>query len=399
MPGLLDFVNKNIVSCETVEHTAYGQIDWGRRFVVNISHSHKKYCKTIYSEPVLCLKLKDAHSKIEDLSCLVKQIFFEIGGQLVDKMCSEQINILQHKCNIMPRQHGDTILIPLPLNCLLKNNGIIFNDINYFEQCVRIELMETNNTNAICSGCVYVNYTYIKHDTDLSELTMLNYHEVQNTKFHHNSLLKINNKLPSDFISYYFITELLNKKDRMYNIYESHSDNITAVNEDKKAHENILIERVSKSSTFNIPITLLKINQSQFTGEELLPDCECAKFKMVFENDVNSLYLQFKCKDNNTVLNDKWFDNIQIRVNGNIDNVLEYTYEMLCLYKQNNRYNLPNGVLEIPNIKYIDWKSSQITLIMSNIKRNNNANITVSIFAESDNYLVCGSQSKLLFQA
>lgn len=388
MPGLLDFVNKDIVSSETIEHTLLGQINWGKRSLIKIYCPHKK---AIYSEPVLCLKLKDNYSKIEDLSCLVKRIDFEVGGYTVDQMFTEQINTLQHKHNIISKQYGNTILIPLPFNCLLKKNGIIINKIDYYEARIIIELIETNKIGDIFTGCMYLNYTYIKEDTDLSELTMLNYNEFKNTKFHEDTLLKINNKLPSDFISYYFITELLNNKNKnicMTNIYEIPCEN------NAFSDKNILIER---PPLFNIPITLLKINQSQFTGEEILPYGDTAKFNLLFVNDITSLYLQFKLRDDKNVLNDKWFDNIQICVNG--QKVLEYTYEMLCLYKHNNIYNLPNGVLEIPNMKYVNIKGSEFILILTNIKHHQDTSTTVYIFAESENYLVNSSQSKLLFRA
>lgn len=271
----------------------------------------------------------------------------------------------------------------------------MLNNLDYYEHNIIVELMETDKLSDIFDGFMYLNYTYIKEDIDLSELTMLNYSELKNTKFYQEALLKINKKCPSDFFSYYLISEMLNKNgEHMFNISQHNEDAC----ENKKANENVSIEHVSKSQAFNIPITLLKINQSQFLGEDVLPNGSLAKFKMVFANDVHSLYLQFNCNNDKTVLNSKWFDFLKICVNG--ENVFEYTYEMLCLYNQNNDYKLPNGVLAIPNvIKYINWKNSEIALMLTNIKHHQDASTTVSIFAESDNYMVCGFQTKLFFKS
>jgi hypothetical protein len=399
MSGLIDFISNSfpseIVSSETIELVPCGIISHGRLLRVNIPRQGQENCKTIYSEPVLCLRLEKNSDQILNLHEIVNLIQFEIGGIVIDKLYNHQININQHRYNILPKQYGDVVLFPLPFNCLLKNNGIPFSTIEYYEHSITFETSSLNASKNIIDGCLYMNYTFVNKDIDLMNLTELNYSEMSKTKFHKNSLLKINNKVPSDFVSYYFINEL--------NRSNKNNTNIPNVLEqNNQIIDNVSIVNLPKPHVFDIPVTLLKIKQTQFTGLENLADVKNAKYRLNFVHDVQSLYLQLNfidAENSSTICNKKWFDLLRIQINGY--DKLEYTYEMLCLHNASNSYKLPDGVLEIPNAKYLDWSADHISLCLSNIdtsSKQEGETMNVSFSVESDNYLVCGSQSKLMFQ-
>ena len=417
MSGLLDFISNSfpseIVSSETIKLVPNGIISHGKRVQVNIQRNIKENCKTIYSEPVLCLKLNENSKQITNFYKIIDNIELQIGGVRIDRIFYSQININQHKYNIMPKQYGNMVLIPLPFNCLLKNNGIPFNTPEYYDHTIRIDLSSCEESKNIIDGCLYLNYTFINQDIDLTNLTELNYAEMSKTKFNEKKMLKINNKMPSDFLSYYFINSLLSlthtqKQTQKPN--QTHMPNITQEMATNNANANLTQEMVTNANananakSFNVPINLLKISQTQFTGEEsIFSKCQNGRFRLNFYHDVTSMYVQLNISMNKKksgeiydIYEEKWFDLLCIQVNGH--DTIEYTYEMLCLNKDKSNYNLPKGVFEIPNVKYIDWNADSIVLTLSNINMPENVvDSTVAFCVDSDNYLVCGTNTKLMF--
>lgn len=413
MPGLLDFVKDEIVCKETIELVPNGSIDFGRRVRVHVQRPGKENCKSIYSEPVLCIKVENP-AKI-NLNKIVESVSLEIGGNVIDKIYSNQININQHKYSIMPKQYANTILIPLPFTCLLKTHGIPLHFVDYYEHAFTIELSE-NKENRICDGYLFLNYTYVNKELDYSDFTNLNYKQMGKSRHYKDSIIKINNKPPENFTSYYFINELLSMplKQNCRNLQNisqeinkptvsttTNSSNQPNPNEQDKFNETVFYLNTENKS-FCVPVNLLKINQSQFTGDEILDfkKGSNAKFRLAFNSEITNLYIQLNVRQvEQTGFNGqktKWFDMLRIQVNGY--DKLNFTWESLCLNKDNSNYNLPEGVLEIPNCKYIDWNAQSIVLLFSKITLPDNINeALLTICADSDNYLVCGSQSKLMF--
>ncbi len=139
----------------------------------------------------------------------------------------------------------------------------------------------------------------------------------------------------------------------------------------------------------------MNIVQSQHIGYNL-----CAKYKMNFNKEVQSIHFQLNMNEDDvdkSTYKEKWFSHLTIQVNGN--DALEYSYEMLCLHKSCHSLQLPNGVFEIPNVNYLNWGSNDIQLCFYNMDQSMNENMKVSICAELNNYVICGSQFQLVYEA
>ncbi len=84
----------------------------------------------LISNPVIIFELGDMN-----LEFVAERIFSEIklviGEFTIDKICQNQITVLQKKYDLAIKKIGSKVFFPLPINCLLKSNGIIVSKCNY----------------------------------------------------------------------------------------------------------------------------------------------------------------------------------------------------------------------------------------------------------------------------
>jgi hypothetical protein len=99
-------------------------------------------------------------------------------------------------------------------------------------------------------------------------------------------------------------------------------------------------------------------------------------------------------KSNLDIYESKWFNLCRIQINGH--DVLEYTYELL-VHKSKN-CNLPPGVLSIPHVDKLNLCADSVVVIFYDLDLpTQSENITISLCAETSNWLTIGELSTLVF--
>jgi len=393
MKTVYDFVSPYIEKTESLQLDFSGIIGYNRRIMCNICQQHKY---NLLSEPVLVLELSDYPTNTNiDLSRILDKISFEVGGTPFDSLHMDQINIYQHKYNIKPSLIGNTLIVPLPFNLMLKSNGYIlpsgWHDARFF-----IEVSDYEFNKHIVGGHLIINYSKLNDNINLDKMTDYFYNQMLKVKSRKDSLLTINGSHPSDYISYYLLNNLIGLNNDYYpNIYLKQTNQIVPIskNTNKDTSNNTNTPNNNKSNSIIAPICLIGITQNQFTGlESFEPKNGSIRFRLAFNHDVTSLYI---CtKSNHDILNSKWFDNFKLQVNG--QDKLEFSYELLKHYSLNE--NLPDGVLTIPHVNTINFEEQHVIIALSGVKLNMYDDSVFSMCVESSNWITVGPQSYIVFK-
>ena len=146
-----------------------------------------------------------------DFSKVFNSISFQVGGHLIDKLHDKQINIYQHKYNAKTIIINETIIFPLPFNCMLKENGVIL-QTSLKSAMFYFDMSNYEINKYIETAYVSINVSKLDNNFDMSKMTNYYYKQMIQTKFYQDSLIKINGSCPSDFASYYLISSLFTSK-------------------------------------------------------------------------------------------------------------------------------------------------------------------------------------------
>ncbi len=347
------------------------------------------------TNPLLVLKLSNDlfYDENVDLSKILHSISFEIGGCVIDKMYTDQINIFQHKYNLKPMLIDKTLIIPLPFNCMLKSNGIIL-PRGYFDTRIWVETSDYEFNKYIEDGHIKMDYSQLDHNFDMGEMTKYYYNQMLKTKAHSTNLLKINGAYPLDYQTYYLIEKMLELK--------------TPLDIELNNFPNILISRLNKpvedetKAQLALPLGLglMGIKQNQFTGlESVNSNNKGIKFRLFFNHDVETMYICLKLNSN--ICKNKWFDTCRIQVNGN--DVLEWSYEQL-VYETSTNSTLPQGVLSLPHMDQVNFMADNVSLCFYDTKFEHITNeeseqyFTFCSCVESKNFLTIGTMSEIVFR-
>lgn len=124
---------KNIITQNNKYETKYlysypnscVKIHTGGRFFIDIlGHKYGNKIVDLICNSIVIFELND-----EDYEFIPERIFeniaIEIGGIQIDKINMNYITILQKKYNLEIKKIGSKVFFPIPINCLLKSNGII----------------------------------------------------------------------------------------------------------------------------------------------------------------------------------------------------------------------------------------------------------------------------------
>ena len=395
-----DFVKNHICKTECVENTLYGTVGKGKRCGVQILNYHKYNYLT---EPIFEVTLSEVPNEEIDLTKILSKVELHLGGTCIDQLYADEIVVYQHKYNITPTQVGNKLLIPLPFNCMLKTNGLIYNGKGYYDLRMFIEVSDYSMNQYIEDGCLMISQSKLDDHFDMSEMSNYFYNGMVASRAQQDRILKINNSHPTDFQSYYVIYHLLNsmgssfEKANLPNIkqelVEKNSDH-SSVNTD--VHTNTSSKKYNLNS-LNVLVGLVNYTKNRNLGLEVVDvNSSSKKVRLAYNHDVKSMYIMLK--QSSTIYTSKWFNNCTIQVNGH--DKLIYSYEMLV--HLNKRNNLPPGVLSIPNVDKLDLHEEVVTIIFSGVKNRdveieNTKEYAISIFAEISDWMTIGDISSLVF--
>lgn len=381
-----NFVKPWIKKTENYELLFNGVIGKGRRTSAHIPLLSKY---NYITNPLLVLKLSDDlfFDESIDLSNILSSISFEIGGNIIDRMYTDQINIFQHKYNLKPMLIDKSLIVPLPFNSMLKSNGFILPH-GFFDARFFIDISNYEFNKYIEDGHIKIDYSQLDNNFDMSEMTKYYYNQMLQTKAFSSNLLKINGSYPSDYQTYYLIEKMLKLK--------------TPLDLEKNSLPNILISRLNKpvedqvKTHFSMPFGLMGIKQNQFTGlESVNSKSKTIKIRLNFSCDVELMHICLKLNSN--ICKYKWFDTCTIKVNGS--DVLTWSYEHLVY----NTQGLPQGVLFLPHMDQVNFMADNVSLFFNNTKFEQDTNneekqdFTFFSCAESSNFITIGTMSELVF--
>ena len=388
MKNTFDFVKPYIKKTELENVNFLGTINSKSRIVVSLPNIYN--CAYV-TEPFIQIKISEMPSSI-DFSKILSKIVLEMGGYVVDRLYTEQIRIHGKKYNCEPSliEDTNTIIIPLPFNCLLKSNGFILNNNRLFEVKIIIEFSDFEINNIECEE-FYINYSELNNEFSMEDMTNYFYKQMIQTKVHQDRLLKINNECPSDYISYYFIDNLLEQNKKKLLDISNMNNSDSNSNKNSNSNQNINQVNNNESKKFNLPIGLLGFKQAQFTGLENINSAN-KRYRFIYNHDVETMYICI-VNSKNDIYESKWFDLCKIQVNGR--DTLFYTYEQLIHI--NKSTNLPKGVLEIPNISYVNFDANNIEIHFSDIRLDDNETFYFFSSVESSNWLTIGPMISTVF--
>ena len=326
-----------------------GLVGIGKRISIPLSvHKYGDKQVDLVSNPIIIFELGDI-----DLEFVPQRIFhqieFEIGGTQIDKISLNQINVLQKKYNLEVKQIGSKVFFPLPINCLLKSNGIPISKCIYHELRLLFEF-----TNEQCIGCIQ----------DICVRTDLIIFEKQPVWKN---------------ICEPILSEILEKSiysDKMKNYIET------------KPYGDFESKQI------------IKIKQNQFTGLECLNRQTDYKIKLNFYHDIERFYIWFENSIDEIVYKEKPFDKISF-IADNIK-VLELDYEdfvynTLSVNNNNKGLGLGKGIYEIEWKNIINYEPD-ILMVELNGLILPNQDICFGIYVELYNYLEFeNGLSKIIF--
>lgn len=314
-----------------------GTIKSGKLITILLS-ANKYYDKYVdlVSNPIIIFELENENL---DLEFFPERIFatvaFEIGGCQIDKIYTNQIVVLQKKYNLKVKRIGSKVFFPLPINCLLKSNGIPVSKCMYHELRFFFEFNNEQFINCIQDMCVRTELLILEKKPEWKNICEPILFELLETSIYSNN---------------------------MKNYIQNNS------------YENFESKQI------------IKFKQNQFTGLENMNGQYHCKINLHFNHDVERFYIWFENRIDNIVYEEKSFDKIAF-IADNIC-VLEMNYEDLVYntLTLNNNIGLGKGIYEI-NWKHIINYNPNILQVELNGLTLPNQDICFSICAESYNYL------------
>lgn len=312
-----------------------GLVGIGKRIGVTLSaHKYGDKLVDLVSNPIIILELDNT-----DLEFFPERVFtkidLEIGGTYIDKMHMNLINVLQKKYNLEVKQIGSKVFFPLPINCLLKSNGIILSKCTGYDIKLWLEFNYEPFIGCIKNMCVRTDLVILEKKPvwkNICEPILL---ELLETSIYSDKMKKYIETNP-------------------YDNYESKQ--------------------------------IIKFKQNQFCGLENLDGQTNCNFQLGFNHDIERFYIWFENLNDNIIYREKSFDKI-IFIADNIK-VLELDYEDLVYntFILNNNKGLGKGIYEIEWKNIINYNPIKLHVQINGLSLPNQ-DIGFSICAESYNYL------------
>ena len=303
------------------------------------AHSYGSKQVNLVSNPLMIFTLNEQIDLEFDTLKIFNTISFEIGGIQIDKLHGAQIEIYQKIYGLEPMKIGNKVFIPIPINCLLKSNGILASKLKYFELRLWIEFLSNPIVNCI-------EDTKIRFDLDILAVE-------------------------SDYDK----------------ICKRYIDNLIT-NIGKSKHKQYYLDN---KPDFN-KTQIVGFKQNFFTGFEnfaLLNQNDKVRIKCncYGELETERFFIYFVNSQDGNIYKSKPFDTITFWSNG--ENVLEIDYETLVYenLESNLSYKLPKGVYEIKWKNIINYVPEQLIIELKGLELPD-ANICFNIFGECVNYLI-----------
>lgn len=324
-----------------------GQVGCSKRITCtfNANKYGDKYVDLI-SNPIAIFELNDT-----DLEFIPEKIFnslqLEIGGCGIDKIELNLINILLKKYNLEVKQIGSKVFFPLPINCLLKSNGIPVLRCKYHEIRLWIEFTNEPFIDCIKDMCIRTDLVFFDKQPIWKNIC---------------------EPILSELLEKSMYSEIMKKhiQNNPYNNFESKQ--------------------------------IIKFKNYQFTGLVNLNGCIDYKSSLGFNHDIERFYIWFENSNDKIIYKEKPFDKITFITN-NIK-VLELDYEDLVYNTliSNNNKGLGKGIYEIEWKNIVNYNPKDFRVELNGLSIPNQE-ICFSIHAESYNYLEFENMlSKTIFE-
>jgi hypothetical protein len=346
---------KNAITLNNNYNTTYsysytiGTVDIGKRVTVRIPQSiyeitrYKDEKVVLILNPIAIFELDET-----DLEFIHERIFkyiqFEIGGIQIDEIWMNQITVLQKKYNLEVKQIGSKVFFPLPINFLLKSNGIILSNCTKQEMRLWFEFSDDKFIGCIKNMLVRTELIILEKQPVWKNICEPVLNELQTNSIHSDKIKMIGTKLFDKIIC-------------------------------AKPFDNFESKQITK------------IKQNQFMRMINLNENLNFIINCNFCHDIERFYIWFENHLDNIIYKEKSFDKISFIVDD--IKVLELDYDDLVYntLKINNNKGIGEGIYEI------EWKNI-INYDLNNFKVELNglslpsSDIYFNIYVESYNYLI-----------
>ena len=315
-------------------------ISVNKKFAVLIQSQMYGFDKVdVISNPIIIIELNNEFSEFVPEK-IFSSIFFEIGGIQIDKLSSSnEIKIFQQLYGLEIKRFGNKVFFPIPINCLLKSNGILM------PKCTHHDLK-------LCFECssepsiINISKFDVRFDlTILDKKTNLDYKQICEPHYQN------------------FITDK-----HFYYKFDNKYTNL-------EYYQNFISSQI------------FKFTQTQFTGLETTPNVSGWKMITGFYNKINRLLFHFEFEKTKEIYESKMFDKIGLVANGEL--ILELDYETLVYQNELSGYKFNKGVYCIDLIQYLNYSPDILNIEFTELKclpcADNGVNFAV--YAESENYL------------
>lgn len=313
-----------------------GLVGIGKRITLTLSaHRYGDKQVDLVSNPIVIFELGET-----DLEFVPERVFnniqFEIGGTQIDKIWMNQIAVLQKKYNLEVKQIGSKVFFPLPINCLLKSNGIPVSKCYFHEMRLWFEFTNEQFIGCIENMCLRTDLIILEKQPVWKNICEPILVELLETSFY------------SDEI----ITKYV--KNEPYDDFESRQ--------------------------------IIKFKQNQFTGLERIHENTDRIFALNLNHKIERFYIWLENSTDNIIYKeDKPFDKISF-IADNIK-VLELDYEELVYNTLaiNDNKGLGKGIYEIEWKNIINYNPVDFKVELNGLSIPDQ-NICFAIYAESYNY-------------
>ena len=301
-----------------------------------------------YSNPVLEIKL-NSDKKI-DFKNILNSVELKIGGQVIDKLTRDEINVYQHKYDLKPKQVKNTIIYPISIDCLNNQNAMFIPKETYFEHWIDIRF--AMDVSKIMSCNLNIDNIFFNEDYNLSNLIHCYYCKMASSHIH------CNKYYPDSFSDY---CDLIKTESDVRSVYSPDNNS-----------------------------SLFEIKKTQKCENQVL-NKDCSEINLYFLHDVQNVYFQLNNVETCKIHGEKWFDYITIEVNNK--EVLKYDYETIVKHSK----KLPKGVFEVEGFENINFNISDVKLKFHGIKLENLDKYELSCFCETINYFINGKICSMMF--